>query len=69
MSPFLESLRVLPITVDRPDAERVMPFPELAFKHQLTAYGAAHLELSLRLNLAIATKDGAMKRAVGVLRH
>ena len=36
----------------------------LAQKHQLTAYDAAYLELSLRLNLPLATIDGQLVRAV-----
>jgi predicted nucleic acid-binding protein len=61
---ILESLKALPITVDPPDADRVMDLPVLALKQQLTAYDAAYLELALRLNLPIATKDAAMKRAM-----
>jgi len=61
---ILESLKALPIMVDPPDADRVMQLPVLALKHQLTAYDAAYLEMALRLNLPIATKDAAMKRAM-----
>ena len=61
---ILESLKALPITVDSPDADRVMDLPVLALKQQLTAYDAAYLELALRLKLPIATKDAAMKRAM-----
>jgi len=57
-------LKALPITVDPPDANRVMQLPVLALKHQLTVYDAAYLELALRLKLPVATKDGAMKRAM-----
>lgn len=64
VSTILESLKGLPITVDQPDADKVMQLPEFALKHQLTAYDAAYLELALRLKLPIATKDGAMKRAM-----
>ena len=38
---ILESLKALPITVDAPDADRVMDLPVLALKQQLTAYDAA----------------------------
>lgn len=61
---ILESMRALPISVDPPEADRVMQLPELALKHKLTAYDAAYLELALRFNLPIATKDAAMKRAM-----
>lgn len=61
---ILESLRALPIAVDPPDADKVLELPALALKHQLTAYDAAYLELALRMKLPIATKDGAMRRAM-----
>jgi predicted nucleic acid-binding protein len=61
---ILQSLKALPITVDAPDADKVMQLPVLALKHQLTAYDTAYVELALRLKLPIATKDAAMKRAM-----
>ena len=61
---ILKSLKTLPITVDLPDADRVMQLPVLALKYQLTVYDAAYLEMALRLKLPIATKDTAMKRAM-----
>ena len=61
---ILQSLKALPITVDAPDADKVMQLPVLALKHQLTAYDTAYIELALRLKLPIATKDAAMKRAM-----
>jgi predicted nucleic acid-binding protein len=61
---ILESLKALPITVDSPDANRVVQLPVLALKHQLTAYDTAYIELALRLKLPIATQDTAMKRAM-----
>lgn len=64
VSTILESLQALPVTVDRPDANRVMQLPGLALQHQLTAYDAAYLELAVRLKLPIATKDNALKRAM-----
>ena len=64
LAEITESLKALPITVDSPDAEGVLQLPSLALKHQLTAYDAAYLELALRLTLPIATKDGALKRAM-----
>jgi predicted nucleic acid-binding protein len=33
-------------------------------EHGLTAYDAAYLELALRLALPVATRDGALKRAM-----
>ncbi|MBK7767628.1 MAG: type II toxin-antitoxin system VapC family toxin [Sulfuritalea sp.] len=52
----------LPITVDRSivPPERVL---SLAITYDLTAYDAAYLELSLRLKLPIAAKDGALRGA------
>ena len=64
LTTILESLKALPITVDSPDADRVMQLPVLALRHQLTAYDSAYIELALRLKLPIATKDAAMKRAM-----
>ena len=64
VSTILESLKALPITVDPPNADMAIQLPALALKHKLTAYDAAYLEIALRLNLPIATKDGAMKRAM-----
>lgn len=61
---ILDSLRTLPITVDAPDPDRVMQLPALALKQQLTVYDAAYLELAIRLNLPMATSDGAIKRAM-----
>ncbi|MGA2596546.1 MAG: type II toxin-antitoxin system VapC family toxin [Bryobacteraceae bacterium] len=59
---ILGSLRTLPITVDSPDADKVLRLPVLAIKHRLTAYDSAYIELALRLKLPLATKDGARNR-------
>lgn len=52
----------LPITVDR-----VVTSPAellaLALRFGLTSYDAAYLELAIRLQLPIAAKDGALRRA------
>jgi predicted nucleic acid-binding protein len=35
-----------------------------AKRHGITVYDGAYLELALRLALQLATRDGAMKRAI-----
>jgi len=61
---FLERLRELPITVERPEPGAVLELPKLALQHNLTGYDAAYLELAIRLGLPIATRDNALKRAM-----
>lgn len=52
---FLQLVRKLGIEIDRtPDETAILT---LARRHRLTAYDAAYLELSLRLNLPLATLD------------
>lgn len=52
---FLQLVRKLGIEIDRTPNE--MAILSLARRHCLTAYEAAYLELSLRLNLPLATLD------------
>ncbi len=61
---ILASLRSLPISIEPPTADTLTRLPQLARDHQLTAYDAAYIDVALRLNLPIATKDHAMKRAM-----
>ena len=65
----LSLLSVLPIVV-----EHQLPNPEallaLARKHELSCYDATYLELAMRLGLALASKDNALRsaaRRVGVV--
>jgi predicted nucleic acid-binding protein len=64
---ILGSIAALPISVDRPEPEAVMQLPRVALKHELTAYDAAYLELALRMQLPLATRDKALKRAMASL--
>ena len=61
---ILDSMRDLPIQIDRPEPESVMKLPVLALEQDLTVYDAAYLELALRLGLPMATKDKALRRAM-----
>lgn len=60
----LESAFLISITLDhRSPAEVKRSIVPLSWKHQLTSYDAAYLELALRLKLPIATIDKALVRA------
>jgi predicted nucleic acid-binding protein len=63
-SRFVALLQTLPIRVDTTTAAHiwsdVLP---VARSHQLSAYDAAYLELSMRLGCPIATLDGGVRRA------
>ena len=61
---ILESIKSLPIAIDPPELGIALDLPALALQHRLTAYDAAYLEIALRLELPIATKDEALKRAM-----
>ena len=55
---YLELVRELPIVTDTATDERALrEVLALARKEGLTTYDAAYLELSLRLNVPLATKD------------
>ena len=63
----LDELAKLPIATDNETALRAWrETAELAARHKLTMYDAAHLELSLRRGLPLATFDAALRRAAGV---
>ena len=68
---IVDQLALLPIRIDTtpPPSAALL---SLALRHDLTSYDAAYLELALRLQLPIATRDGALAEAawaagVGVL--
>ena len=67
---LLSFLRQLPIRIDDETASHVWTTTaQLSEQHALTAYDATYLELALRLNLPLATKDkhlAAAARASGV---
>jgi predicted nucleic acid-binding protein len=59
-----EALDVLPITVQSPLTRgQRSDVIHLARRYALTAYDAAYLELSVRLNLPLATFDEALRKA------
>jgi predicted nucleic acid-binding protein len=67
---FLETLRRLPIQIERREAiwlwQATLP---LAREHRLTAYDAAYLDLARREQLSLATLDHDLQaagRALGV---
>lgn len=61
---FLETLRRLPIQVERREAVWLcQAIIRLAGDHRLTAYDAAYLELAKREQLSLATLDGDLQKA------
>ena len=61
---YLELVRELPIVTDTATDERALrEVLALARKEGLTTYDAAYLELSLRLNVPLATKDASLVSA------
>ena len=64
ISQRLNELSLLPIKVDLETHQKAFTnIARLAQEQNLTSYDAAYLELALRRNLGIATKDKAMKKA------
>ncbi|MDO8892371.1 MAG: type II toxin-antitoxin system VapC family toxin [Sulfurimicrobium sp.] len=61
---IIELVKALPISVDY-TSESVESNLALALKYGLTSYDAAYLGLAMRLQLPIATNDGALKEAAG----
>lgn len=54
----------LPIAIDDQSTERALGVTlTLARQHRLTTYDAAYLELAVRRNLPLATKDSALRQA------
>ena len=61
---FVAMLEQLPITADRATSGRALhETMNLAREHELTAYGAAYLELAMRLGLPLATTDRKLEMA------
>lgn len=58
---FLDALPIR--TDDQTDARAFREIQSLARSRKLTTYGAAYLELALRLNLPLATKHKAVRKA------
>jgi predicted nucleic acid-binding protein len=60
----LNDLRKLCYQVDHGVSEsRLPPLLKLAAEQELTAYDATYLDMALRLNVPLATKDGALRKA------
>ena len=58
---ILERLQKLPISIDDFKPNRVMSeILALGSKHKLSAYDSAYIELSLRLNVPLSTRDKAL---------
>lgn len=61
LTAYLEIIRQLPVVTDTKTGERALrEVLALARKEGLTTYDAAYLELSLRLNLPLATRDNLL---------
>jgi predicted nucleic acid-binding protein len=61
---FIEDLMQLPAEIDTPAAETVFHgTQDLCWKHGLTAYDAAYLELAMRHRISLATVDDALEQA------
>lgn len=61
----LERLYALAFTIDEDDARNAFGRTSaLAEQHGLSVYDAVYLELALRLELPLATRDGALRKAV-----
>lgn len=62
-------LASLPIEMDHETSEQVwQTIMPLAFKHKLSAYDAAYLELAMRLTLPLATLDKELRLACRTAR-
>ncbi|MDX5444716.1 MAG: type II toxin-antitoxin system VapC family toxin [Zoogloeaceae bacterium] len=61
----IEQICSLPIEID-PETPGPAELLALALRYDLSSYDAAYLELALRLQLPIATKDAALRQAATV---
>jgi hypothetical protein len=66
---ILKSLKTLPITVDRPDADRVRQLPVLSLKYQLTVYDAAYPENGASPEAADCNEGHRHETGNDLLRH
>jgi len=61
---FLSLLYNLPISVDQETPDRMMKeIVALARRHQLSTYDASYLDLAMRRDLPLATRDTALRKA------
>lgn len=62
----MDQIDQFPVIIDDQTGERISTSFALASKHGLTIYDAAYLELAVRLQLPLATYDGALRKAAGI---
>ncbi|MCE5271257.1 type II toxin-antitoxin system VapC family toxin [bacterium] len=63
---FLSLLSGLPITVEQETPERMLnEIVSLAREHGLSTYDASYLDLTMRLDLPLATQDASLTKAAG----
>lgn len=60
---IVEDLLAFPIVVDPPDPGTMRRLLSLARQYDLAPYDAAYLDLALRENVPVATRDKALARA------
>ena len=60
---FLDTLKDLPIQVERQDLWKNVALESIARKHNLAAYDAAYLQLALSQSIPLATSDEGLKKA------
>lgn len=63
---FLDLLGGLPISVEQEPPDRMLKeILSLAREHELSTYDASYLDLAIRLDLPISTRDTALANAAG----
>lgn len=61
---FLSLVHNLPISVDQETPDRMMrEIVALARHHQLSTYDASYLDLAMRRDIPLATRDAALRKA------
>jgi predicted nucleic acid-binding protein len=66
---FLALLGGLPIAVEQETSERMLKeILALAREHELSTYDASYLDLAMRLELPLATRDAALEKAAKTCR-
>ncbi len=60
---FLDTLKDLPIQVERQDLWKNVALESIARKHNLAAYDASYLQLALSQSIPLATSDEGLKKA------
>lgn len=63
---FLELLGGLPIMVEQESPERMLrEIVSLTREHRLSTYGASYLDLAMRLDVPLSTRDTSLVKAAG----